>query len=254
MNFCRCIIGFWDGLAKVWTVIDRLSVVWKSGPSYKEKCSFFQAEIMSVLHYWNLIIRFFGVIFRTLVGGRGQTSLQRSSWCILQPQPTGKINEGILCIPYSSSITRTSPSDCLGSYPDTRWGGSYSSAEKQLVYSKAPPQPTAQSNEGVLRIPYSSSITGTLPSDCLGLYSGHSLGGGGSYPSAEKQLVYSTAHTPRRLGKQATWPMAHHESSCTTKKRFKVIFHWRYHLKGLFHKISTIFTTADYMYKHLPSK
>ena len=43
-------------------------------------------------------------------------------------------------------------------------------------------------NEGVLRIPQSSSIAGTSPSDCLG----HSLGVG-SYPSAEKQSVYSTA-------------------------------------------------------------
>ena len=46
-------------------------------------------------------------------------------------------------------------------------------------------------NEGVLHIPQSSSITGTLPSDCLVSYPGHSLGG--SYPSAEKQSVYSTA-------------------------------------------------------------
>ena len=32
-------------------------------------------------------------------------------------------------------------------------------------------------NEGVLRIPQSSSITGTSPSDCLVSYPGHSLGG-----------------------------------------------------------------------------
>ena len=47
-------------------------------------------------------------------------------------------------------------------------------------------------NEGELCIPQSSSITGTSSSDCLVSYSGHSLVGG-SYPSAEKQSVYSTA-------------------------------------------------------------
>ena len=48
-------------------------------------------------------------------------------------------------------------------------------------------------NEGVLRIPQSSSIAGTSPSDCLVSYPGHLLGGGVSYTSAEKQSVYSTA-------------------------------------------------------------
>ena len=50
-------------------------------------------------------------------------------------------------------------------------------------------------NEGVLRIYQSSTITGASPSDCLVLYPGHSLEK--SYPSAEKQSVYSTA--------QANW-------------------------------------------------
>ena len=40
--------------------------------------------------------------------------------------------------------------------------------------------------------PQSSSITGTSPSDFLVSYPGHSLVGG-SYPSAEKQSVYSIA-------------------------------------------------------------
>ena len=44
-------------------------------------------------------------------------------------------------------------------------------------------------NEGMLRIPQSSSITEALPSDCIVSYPEHSLGE--SYPSAEKQLVYS---------------------------------------------------------------
>ena len=52
--------------------------------------------------------------------------------------------------------------------------------------------PGSDSNEGVLRIPQSSNTAGTSPSDCLVSYVGHWLGGG-SYPSAEKQSVYSTA-------------------------------------------------------------
>ena len=52
--------------------------------------------------------------------------------------------------------------------------------------------PGSDGNEGVLCIPPSSSITKTSPSDCFMSYPGHSFGGG-SYPSAEKQSVYSTA-------------------------------------------------------------
>ena len=55
-------------------------------------------------------------------------------------------------------------------------------------------RPGSNGNEGVLHIPQSSSITGTSPSDCLVSYQGHLLGEG-SYPSAEVQLVYSTAPT-----------------------------------------------------------
>ena len=36
--------------------------------------------------------------------------------------------------------------------------------------------PRSNGNEGVLHIPQSSSITGTLPSDGLMSYAGHSLG------------------------------------------------------------------------------
>ena len=52
-------------------------------------------------------------------------------------------------------------------------------------------EPGSNGNKGVLRIPQSSSITGTSPSDCLVSYPGHSLRG--SYPSTEAQSVYSTA-------------------------------------------------------------
>ena len=42
-------INMW--LAKAWTVIDSLSVIWKSDLSDKLKCNFFQAVIMSILLY-----------------------------------------------------------------------------------------------------------------------------------------------------------------------------------------------------------
>ena len=47
-------------------------------------------------------------------------------------------NESLLCAPQSSSIIKTSISDCLVSYQDPHWeGGSYPSAEMQSVYSAA---------------------------------------------------------------------------------------------------------------------
>ena len=47
-------------------------------------------------------------------------------------------NERVLCIPQSSSITGTSPSDCLVSYLVHLLGEFYLSAEKQPVYSTTP--------------------------------------------------------------------------------------------------------------------
>ena len=38
-------------LTKVWTVIDRLSIIWKSDLTDKMKCSFFHAAIVSILLY-----------------------------------------------------------------------------------------------------------------------------------------------------------------------------------------------------------
>ena len=38
-------------LTKAWTVIDRLSIIWKSDLSDKMKCSFFQAVVVSILLY-----------------------------------------------------------------------------------------------------------------------------------------------------------------------------------------------------------
>ena len=53
-------------------------------------------------------------------------------------------------------------------------------------------EPGSNGNEGVLCIFQSSSITATLPLDCLMIYPGHSMVGV-SYLSAEMQSVYSTA-------------------------------------------------------------
>ena len=47
-------------------------------------------------------------------------------------------NEGEIRIPQGSSITETSSSDCLVSYPGHLLKESYLSTEKQLVYSTAP--------------------------------------------------------------------------------------------------------------------
>ena len=55
-----------------------------------------------------------------------------------QSGPGSDGKEGVLHIPLSSSITGTSPSDCLVSYPGHLLQESYSSAELQLVYSTAP--------------------------------------------------------------------------------------------------------------------
>ena len=52
--------------------------------------------------------------------------------------------------------------------------------------------PRGNGNERVLRITQRFSVAGASPSDCFVSYPGHSLGGG-SYPPAEMQSVYSTA-------------------------------------------------------------
>ena len=52
-------------------------------------------------------------------------------------------------------------------------------------------EPRSDGNEGVLRIPQSSSITEASPSDYLVLYPKHSLGE--SYSSGKMQSVYSKA-------------------------------------------------------------
>ena len=55
-----------------------------------------------------------------------------------QSGPGNNENKGLLRISQRSSITRGSSSDCLVSYTKQSMGSSYSSAEKQSVYSAAP--------------------------------------------------------------------------------------------------------------------
>ena len=56
-----------------------------------------------------------------------------------QSKPGSDSNEGVLCISQSSNITGASPSDCFVSYPGHSLAGmSYSSTEKQSVYSATP--------------------------------------------------------------------------------------------------------------------
>ena len=51
-----------------------------------------------------------------------------------QSGPGSDGNKGVHHIPQSSSITGTSPSDCLVSYPGHSLGGGFPSAEVQSVY------------------------------------------------------------------------------------------------------------------------
>ena len=67
--------------------------------------------------------QFYLIHDRTLIG---VTTLGQSG-------PGSDGNEWVLPIPQSSSITETSPSDCLVSYQDTCWGWSYSSVKMQSV-------------------------------------------------------------------------------------------------------------------------
>ena len=55
-----------------------------------------------------------------------------------QSGPKSDGNEEILNIPQSSSITETSPSDCLVSHPGHLLRRSYSFADMQSVYSATP--------------------------------------------------------------------------------------------------------------------
>ena len=62
-----------------------------------------------------------------------------------QSRPGSNGNEGVLCIPQSSSIAGTSPSDCLVSYPGHSWGGGLTPLQRSSRCILQP-QPTGQWN------------------------------------------------------------------------------------------------------------
>ena len=99
----------------------------------------------------------------------------------------------------------------------------------------------SDSNEGVLRISQSFSITGASASACLVFYSVNSLGGCGSYPSAEMLSVYSTspAHWATSHLDQVGWkPLV----SWTWKSSAIIIFYLllqrRYNMVIWFRKVA----------------
>ena len=60
--------------------------------------------------------------------------------------------------------------------------------------------PGGDGHEGVLRIPQSSSIAGTSPSDCLVSYSGHSLGEGLTPLQRSSRCILQPQPTERSHG------------------------------------------------------
>ncbi len=74
---------------------------------------------------------------------------------------------------------------------------SFSSIDRALSGANTPGKsgPGSNGNEGVLRIPQSSSITGTSPFRLFSIISRTLIvgGGGRAYPAAEVPSVYSTA-------------------------------------------------------------
>ena len=92
-------------------------------------------------------------------------------------------------------------------------------------------------NEGVLHIPQSSSITGTSPSDCLVSYIQDTHCGCGSYPSAEKQSVYSTAPADWAIHFFKTFSLALGECSQHTNYNW---YHCSLHAPQLFQFSSKI--------------
>ena len=72
--------------------------------------------------------------------------------------------------------------------------------------------PGSDGKEGLLCIPQSSSITEVSLSYCLGSYHDARSVGGGSYPSPEKQSVYSTAPTDWAT---SYWCSVHHCVVCS---------------------------------------
>ena len=75
-------------------------------------------------------------------------------------------------------------------------------------------------NEGVFRIPESSSIIRASPSDCLMSYIRTLIRGGQSYPSAEIELVHSTA--PANWDTLSFWFNKFYKYSISTSAEWQV--------------------------------
>ena len=134
---------------------------------------------------------------RTLVG-RGLTPLERSSQCILQPQPTGPPGHslgGVLPLWREAVSVFYSPSR-LG-HQDTRWEESYPSGEKQSVYSTAPADWATRTLVGRGLTPLERSSQCILQPQPTGP-PGHSLGG--VLPIWREAV--SVFYSPSRLGLQ----------------------------------------------------
>ena len=131
-------------------------------------------------HFWNLTIRLFSVISKTLVSGGGLSPQQKSSRCILQPQPTGQFTELNVKTVLFFIQFRISTQFCSVWPIDRNLSG---------VTIPGLSGPGSNGNEGISRIHQCSSITGTSPSDCLVSYLSH----------LKKQSVYSAAPAQ-------TWP------------------------------------------------
>ena len=78
--------------SSIWPIDRRSLSGATSGPQWTWEWWHWRSILHSpkLRHYWNLTIRLFSVICRTLVGGEGLTPLQRTNRCILQSQPTGQ--------------------------------------------------------------------------------------------------------------------------------------------------------------------
>ena len=68
-----------------------------------------------------------------------------------------------------------------------------------------PSGPGRDGNDGVLRIPQSSSITGASPSDCLVSYPGHSSGGGLTPLQKNRQCIPQPQQTGHYNNVGFTW-------------------------------------------------
>ena len=83
-------------------------------------------------HYDSTVHRFNHYTMRTPPTEFSSIRYDSIRW--YQSGPGNNGNERVPCIPKSSSITGTSLSDCLVSYPEHSLGGSYSSSKMQSVF------------------------------------------------------------------------------------------------------------------------